>query len=387
MLFYWPFNEAGGAYRNYGSSGYGAEVQKSGAKYTFSPIVLNSGFYISFESLSASGEFYSQGDVSIGLVGVNGKSVPYLRSGPYFYKPDNKFASNNFSRWAVELKKEDFAAKDYTISFYDKDVNIYTNGADLIKLNGPIIFKKTNGLSEIKLYSQRPDTPIFNPENLVKLFGSSSGTVGSGFSLYMGGNAGTSASGINISLNAFDTCYLLDESGFILLDESGNYLSAEGCGSSFGALFGGFDMNINGEALTSVFMPLYLQQGDTTVGINSGFPLYMLSTNYVTPLSVNLFIGNYYSGVGSGVNLYIEAPGDNDGYTPIYSGIPLYLHRAENQLGQMDMFISGGTTSLSGSVNLTLQATKTALSGSINLSVPYVKSFASSGLALYSMGW
>jgi hypothetical protein len=236
---------------------------------------------------------------------------------------------------------------------------------------------------DIKLFAQKQDDSTFS-DRWFDLFGASSGSVGSGIPLLMGVAATPIYSSFNISMNASETCYLLDEFGNILLDEFGSGLLPENC-TFTSSLIGGFDMSISGGSIVSVNIPLYLAQSQTSVAINSGIPLYMYSANLLNTTGVNLFLANTFSGLGSGVNLFIEASGENEGYIPLANSMPLFIQRGEN--AQFDMYISGAAIQTSGQINLTLQATQTPIATGINLSMRYVHNFVNSGIHLYTAGW
>lgn len=382
MLGYWPLQND---VRNYGVISYGKIAQKEGQYYNAGNFNFSGNVFMSFQGFSG-GELLSQGDVSIGLIGLKNGVIPYLKKGSELYKPDTKFAKSG-GNWAIEFKKEQFADKDYIIRFYAENSLLYTNGVDNIEFSGNIIFPLSQKFKEFKVFNENQIEAATSPKRDFFLFGATSGSISSGIPLFMGSVANPTSGSVNLSLLGLNSnCYLLDESGHYLLSETGEYLYAETCPNPAIGMIGGFDMFISGNNLLTASMPLYLQQSGTANPINSGIPLYMDSKNYLSG-SVSLYISNQYSGIGSGVLLYIEASGLNDGYVPITSGIPLYLHRSENVLGGFNMTISGGTLPISGSVNLTLEASIHPISGSINMSIPYVKDSISGATNLYTIGY
>lgn len=382
MLGYWTFGDKTGKIRNYGASGYGALLEKIGSKFVADPISLPSGFYYSIEAKDVSGQILEHGDMSIGLIGVKGGVVPYVKNGPYFYKPDNKYAVQSGVNWGIYYRPEAFADKNFTLSIYRDNQDIYTNGVFSIPLDGNILFCNT-GIDSVRLYSDLPINPFHGGHG--GLFGAGSGTIGSGLNLIMGPPLTSIGSGMNLSLGAIDTCYLLDEQYNILYDESGNPLLAEGC-TPYGGVFGGFDMYISGQAFVDFILPLYLHQTSTTYLMSgSSLPLYLQGGGTALEASINLTAYNSYSSISSGMNLFIEAPGTNDGWTPLSSGIPLFIQRNENVA--FDLFISGATTPISGSMDLYLNANTYPLSGTMNLSMPYTYGLPNSGMFLYTRGW
>jgi hypothetical protein len=381
MIGYWVFDK-NEAPRNFAQSGYG-KLNVVGSKYSYGPIVLPE-FYLTINSDMVSGEIFKQDDLSIGLIGVNGKCIPYLRYKNIFHKPDNRYVKEK-SVWGIEFKEESFADKDYTVSFYSDNVNIYNNGTDEIKASGHICFPLANQNYDIKLFAQKQEDSKFS-DKWFTLFGAS-GSIGSGMPLYIGMATTPVSNAFNIAMNAFpDLCYLMDESGNFLLDELGDYLLDETCVFSDGVgITAGFDLYMNADNTAYVDIPLYLAQSETSVAINSGIPLYMYSANHLNTTGVNLFLANTFSGIGSGVNLFIEASGENEGYIPLANSMPLFIQRGEN--AQFDMYISGAAIQTSGQINLTLQATQTPIATGINLSMRYVHNFANSGINLYTAGW
>lgn len=178
---------------------------------------------------------------------------------------------------------------------------------------------------------------------------------------------------------------MLDESGNVLLDEAGGILLQEICSGAIDAFFAGFDMFISGQNIVASSIPLYLQQSSTTYSLSSGIPLYLGNSDNILTQSINLTIYNTYSGFGNGVNLFIDnADGLNDGYTPISSGIPLFIQRNENTY--VDLFISGGYTSVTGNMNLYMNANTYPVSGSTNLTISG-KDFSTLNIDLYSAGY
>lgn len=383
MLAYWPLQSD---LRNYGAVAYGKVAQKEEHYYRAGDFHFSGTSFFSFSGNSG-GELFNQGDVSVGLINLKNGLLPYLRSAKNFYRPDQKYA-NSGGYYSIEFKQEDFADKEYTLRFYKDSTLLYTNGVDFITFSGTVLFPldNTNKFADFKVFSENQIEKANNPTYDFPFFGASSGTLGQGIPLFLGPPLVGVGSGVNLSLNGVDGCYLLDESGNILYDELGNPLYAEGCTPTIG-IIGGFDMYISGNNILSSSIPLYLHQAETTYRITSGIPLYMDGRNVIGG-SVNLFLNNLASGIGSGVLLYIgNQDGLNDGFVPISSGFPLYLHRAENVLQGMNCFISGGTVGISGSVNLTLEATKTPFGTGINLSIPYIYDRINSGINLYSIGW
>ncbi len=375
MLCHWILNKST---KNFGSSGYGSSLKKVGNKYTW-PSTDLSGFYYSFNSYNNSGQILQQNEFSFGLIGLKDGQVPYVKNGTSFYKPDNKFSSIS-GEWGVYYRKEGFADKDYTISFYKNGTEIYANGIDYIALNDEIQINDI-GVNEVKLFGEIPINPVYNTPNL--LFGAS-GSFGSGFPLIIGTAATAFGTGINLSMNAVETCYLLDESGNILYDELGSPLLAEAC-TAYGGLFGGMNLFISGEIVIASSIPLYLHNSSTTNSLGSSLPLYMYNDENILTKSVNLTIANNYSGAGTGVYLYIgDNSSDNDGYIPINSGMPLFIQRNENTY--FDLFISGGYTPISGDVNLFLNGNTYPVSGNMNITMSG-KDFATTNVNLYSAGW
>lgn len=382
MLGYWTFREKIGEIRNYGASGYGSSLMKIGAKLVSEPIDLPSGFYYSFEAKNISGQILEHGNMSFGLIGVKNGVIPYVKNGPYFYKPDNKYAVQSGVNWGVYYRPEAFADKDFTLSIYRDNADIYTNGVFPIPLDGNILFCNT-GVDSVRLYSDIPIDPIHNSHP--GLFGAGSGTLGSGLNLFMGPPLVSIGSGINLALGAVDSCYLMDEQYRILYDESGNPLLAEGC-TQYGGLFAGFDMCISGEAFTDFILPLYLHQTSTTYLMSgSSLPLFLQGGGTELESSINLTVYNSYSSISSGMNLTIDGLGTNDGYAPIGSGFPLFIQRNENVT--FDLFISGATTPVSGAMNLYLNGNTYPVSGIMNLSMPYTYGLPNSGMFLYTRGW
>lgn len=377
MLGYWIFNNGEG--KNYGSSGYGSILSKKENIYKLGPTKLED-FYYSFNAENISGQILTHDDFSFGMVGLNSGQIPFAKFGGKFYKPDNKFAVSS-AEWSLYYRKEQFGDQDCTLSFYKNGQEIYSQGLPKFDFNNDITFCQT-GLS-LKLYDSLPINPINAPP--IKSFGAVSGSISSGISLILGGAIQPLNSSMTLCMGAVNACYLLDESGVILYDESLNPLLDEIC-VQYGGLMAGFDMSISGEAFVDFIMPLYLKQGDTTNPISSGIPLYLYNTQNILSNSVNLTLLNNYGSIGSGVNLYIgNLDSDNDGYVPINSGIPLFIQRNENTY--FNLMISGGTTSLSGAINLYLNANRYPISGITNLSMPYVKDVSSSGTFLYTAGF
>ena len=377
MIGYWVFNK-NNTPRNFAQSGYG-KLQESGLKYFSAPMSLSE-FYLTINSNLVSGEIYRHGDLSIGLIGVDGKCIPYLRYNNIFHKPDNRYTKEN-SVWGIEVKKEQFADKDYVVSFYSDDTNIYTNGSDDIKADGHIFFPLVNQDYDVKLFAEKTSESKFS-NNWFNLFGAT-GSLSNSMPLWIGPLTYPAYNSFNISMGAVETCYLLDESGNVLYDEFGTGLLAEGCSSIIG-FFNGFDMSISGNNSTHIDMPLYLQQTETTYSLTSGIPLYMEARTFLNS-GINLSLANYYTNINSGVNLFIESPGDNDGYIPTTNSMPLFIQRGEN--GYMELFISGAAIGTSGQVNLTLQASQTPTGSGINLSLRYVHDITSSSVQLYTAGW
>lgn len=385
MLGYWTFNND--KPKNYGATGYGTLLDKIGNFLVGQPIDLPSGFYYSFEAKEISGKILEHGDLSFGLIGLKNGVLPYVKAGQNFYKPDGKFAVDKETNWGIYYRREEFGGKDYTLSIYRNNEDIYTNGVDNISAYGNILFCNT-GVNEVRLYNNRPIDPITLP-NEFKLFGVSSGSIGSGFPLIIGASYSL-GSGMNLTMGAVSggVCYLLDESGgFILYDElSSDPLLPETCSEgAANGIFAGFDMYISGQAFTEFILPLYLQQSSTTYSLNSGFPLLLEGGGTQFASSIDLTVYNTYSSIGSGIMMSITATGINDGYIPISSGFPLYIQRNEN-LG-FDLFISGASQAISGTTDLYLNANTYPLSGTMNLTIPYIKGFPNSGTFLYSAGY
>lgn len=380
LLGYWDFDKST---RNYGSSGYGSILtqKESGNRFVGNPIDLPSGFYYSFEGSGVSGQLIEHGSISFGLIGLKSGVIPYVKSGPYFYKPDNKYATKTKTNWGIYYRPEAFADKDFTLSIYRDNQDIYTDGVFSMPLYGDILFCNTSAGS-IRLYSDIPIDPIYSGPS--ELFGDT-GPVGSGLNLFIGTPSVGIGSGFNLAMGAIDSCYLLDEQNNILYDESGNPLLAEGC-IQYGGILGGFDMYISGQAFTEFVLPLYLHQTDSTYSFGSGIPLLLQGGGTEITSNMDLTLYNSYSSIGSGVNLFIESPGTNDGYTPIGSGFPLFIQRNEN-LG-FDLIISGGYTTNSGNINLYLNANTYPTSGNLMLSMPLTYgTVTNSGTFLYTAGW
>jgi len=378
--------------RNYGATKYGSDLRASGDKLVFGPISLPSGAYYSFQSSGISGQIFSQDNLSVGLIGLKGGQLPYVKIDAQFFKPDNRFVTSNKTEWAIYYRPETFADKDFSLSIYRDNEVIYTNGISALNLSGDILFcsnsfQSPGVLSDFKVYDSLPINPTFLSAETS--FGSPI-PLGSGFSLILG-SAHSLSSGMTLAMGAFQAgsgvCYLTDEGGNVLLDEVGSALLAEYCpsGGIAGAFFAGFDMYISGQNLIEFQMPLYMQQSSASYGLSSGFPLYLSNTDYIVSKAMNLTVYSTYTGIGSGQNLYINASGINDGYAPIGSGFPLYIQRNENL--SFTCYISGGTTPISGITNLFLKADTTAISGNMNLSMKYVKGFPDSGMFLYEAGF
>lgn len=382
MLGHWILKDSP---RNFGLSGYGLSLlAKENNKLEWPNTSLNK-FCYQFRAENLSGQILSHDNFSFGLMGLkNGKQIIYAKNGNTLYRADDKYATNS-GEWMVEYTKEDWADKSHTITLWHDGKTIYKNGTNPLILKGPITLSKNVG--EIKLFESSPLNDNFSLPNM--LFGASGG-LGSGFSLILGSvyNHGT---GLNMAMGAFSgitgDCFLLDESGALLLDELGDYLLSETCPGTgtFGAFFGGFDMFISGQAIAASSIPLYLQNSSTTYSLGSGIPLILGNSDNILTKSIDLTLYSTYINIGTGVNLFIDnADGLNDGYVPISSGIPLFIQRNENTY--CDLFISGGYMPISGSTNLYLNANTYPISGNTNLVISG-KDFSTGTIDLYSAGY
>lgn len=384
MLGYWIFNKAG-TVRNYGNINYGSALKNSGSVLLSEPISISGEFYYSFSAKNVSGKILEQDNFSFGLMKLKNGVIPYVKHGNNLYKPDNRFASDSENNWGIHYKSEQFADKDFTLSIYRGNENIYTYGVDSIRLNDNIYIYNT-GINELKLYDSLPINPVSSP-NFFNLFGSGgSGTLGSGIPLILGGPFISISSGMNLSMYSTSAgCYLLDESGNILYDEFNDPLYSETCSNPYIGLIAGFDMYISGNNSLEFILPLYLRQTDTTYSLGSSLPLSLQAGGHPIGKTINLTAYNTYSSVTSGMMLSITASGINDGYIPIGSGFPLYIHRNENV--SIDLFISGAATTVSGNMNLYLNGNTYPTSGTMNLSMPYTYDIPNSGMYLYTAGY
>lgn len=390
MLGYWPLTNN---LRNYGSVGYGKTLQESGDYLWAGKFQTSSGVYYSFEATGVSGKILEQSPVLVGLMNLKNGQLPYIKFGNEFFKPDNNFAATEKTAWSFYYRPETFGDKDYTLSIYKNGQPIYTNGISAYNINPNLFLCPTSlrsaGLSELKISDKLLFSPL-DPNSPLRLFGTSSGSVGSGISLFLGSPQYSIGSGMNLTMGAYSGsyCYLLDESGNILYDELDQPLIPESsCPGSLGGFFLGCDLYISGQSFVDFQMPLYLQQGDLTYGLNSGIPLVLQGGGISFGSSIDLTAYNNYGSIESGMHLYIEASGLNDGYVPIGSGFPLYIGQGYYAENTTNLFISGASPTVSGSINLYLNANTYPVSGAMNLAMPYVKGFSDSGMFLYEAGY